>query len=276
MSGKKAALALLILTAIVTAAALLLPRLPQPQSYHDFADQRSWLGVPNFGNVISNIAFAIIGLFGLKLIFGSVRPGEPRVFVDSREKWPYAVMCFGLFLTAFGSAYYHLAPDNTRLVWDRLPMTIVFAALVAALIAERISLAAGLWLLPVLLAIGGWSVFQWWQSELRGAGDLRFYVAVQAYAVLVVLLMLVVPGHYTRRYDFGFAVGFYLLAKILETFDRQVFVVRHIVSGHTLKHLAAAAGGWWILRMISLRRPILVNINDAPTRDAAHKAQTVP
>jgi len=155
----------------------------------------------------------------------------------------------GLLLTSFGSSYYHLAPDNARLVWDRLPMTLVFMPLAAAMIAERISRKAGLWLLPVLTAFGAGSVWQWYASESRGAGDLRMYAAVQAYALLVLLLALLLPARYTRSADLGWVAGFYLLGKVLETADRQVFLLTgRTVSGHTLKHLAAAAAGYWMLR----------------------------
>ncbi len=47
----------LALAVAVATAALLVPRTPQPLSYHQFADQRSWFGIPNFGDVASNIVF---------------------------------------------------------------------------------------------------------------------------------------------------------------------------------------------------------------------------
>jgi len=180
---------------------------------------------------------------------------ERVVFVDPRERWPYVIAFAGMILVAIGSGYYHLAPDNERLVWDRLPMTVVFMALVAAMIAERISVRSGMLLLPVLLALGIASVWQWHWSEVHGAGDLRFYAAVQVYAVATLLVILLLPPRYTRSSDLLVVVGFYLLAKLLETFDRAVYSVGHVVSGHTLKHLAAAAAGWWILRMLEKRRP---------------------
>jgi len=67
---------------------------------------------------------------------------------------------------------------------------------------------------------------------------------------------MLLPARYTRSWDLGVAGSFYLLAKILETADRQVFSLGHLVSGHTLKHLAAAAAGFWILRMMEKRRPL--------------------
>jgi hypothetical protein len=243
----------LIFVAIAIAfIALLLPPIPQPLSYHNFADHRAWLGIPNFGDVVSNLPFALVGIGGLIVLW---TPNKVE-FADPRERWLYVVMFAGLILTAFGSGYYHLAPDNARLVWDRIPIMIVFMALLSAVIAERVSVGAGLWLFPVLEVAGIGSVLLWRASELRGHGDLRFYAAVQVYSILVLLLVLLFPARYTRGYDFAIVVGFYILAKILEETDRSVFSLGHFVSGHTLKHLAAAATSYWILRMLMKRKAI--------------------
>ena len=135
-------------------------------------------------------------------------------------------------------------------------MTLVFMSIVSAIIVERISVRAGLWLLPLLLLIGIASVFQWYASELRGADDLRIYAAVQAYSAVVLLVALLFPSRYSRGSDFAVVVGFYALAKALELLDKPIFDSGHVVSGHTLKHLAAAAAGYWILRMLQKRRAI--------------------
>ena len=242
------------LAAALIVVAVSLPRLPQPTDYHHFADRRGWLGIPNFGDVVSNVGFAIVGVLGLFALLR--RPSRVR-FLDPNEKWPYLIIFLGLILTAAGSSYYHLAPDNARLVWDRLPMTIVFMSLVAALIAERVSVSAGIALLPVLLAIGVGSVLQWRWSELQGRGDLRFYAAVQLYAMLAVLLALFLKPRYTRGSDLAVLAVFYLLAKVTETFDTRIFSFGNIVSGHTIKHCAAAVGSYWILRMLERRKPIV-------------------
>jgi hypothetical protein len=252
ISRSKAPLLLLAVAVVIAIVAVLLPPIPQPLAYHNFADQRGWLGIPNFGDVVSNVPFAVVGLCGLVFLAGP----RPQTFSDPRERWLYLVMFAGLILTAFGSAYYHLAPGNARLVWDRIPIMIVFMALVAAVIAERVSVGAGLALFPVLQAVGVGSVLMWRAGELEGHGDLRLYAAVQVYAILVLLLLLLVPAKYTRGSDFAVVVGFYVLAKILEEADRQVFALGHIVSGHTLKHLAAAAAGYWILRMLQRRTAV--------------------
>ena len=237
----------------VAIATMFAPRVAQPLAYHNFADNRSWLGIPNFGDVVSNLGFAFVGVWGLAVLLGTSR----RVtFVDLRERWAYLIVFAGMVLVAVGSSYYHLAPDNARLVWDRLPMTIVFMALVDAMITERISVKAGLVLLPLLLLVGIASVVQWHLSEVRGAGDLRFYAALQVYAVLALLVIVLLPARYTRNGDFVIIVGFYVLAKILELLDGAIFAAGHLVSGHTLKHLAAAAAGWWVLRMLEKRRPV--------------------
>jgi hypothetical protein len=240
-------------TLAVAVAAFLAPRIPQSQSYHDFADRRALLGIPNFGDVASNLLFAVSGGWGLVFLFA--KRGRER-FIDPRERWAYVFVFLGLLLTAFGSGYYHLAPDNARLVWDRLPMTLAFMGLVSAMISERVSVSVGCYLLPVLLSIGAGSVILWWYSEARGAGDLRFYAATQVYAVLILPVLLLLPPRYTRGYDFGVVFGLYVLAKIFETADRQIFSLdRHTTSGHTLKHLAAGAAGIWVLRMLENRHP---------------------
>ncbi|HEX8893989.1 MAG TPA: hypothetical protein VF783_11735 [Terriglobales bacterium] len=257
MISRRTGLILLLgVTVAVIVVDLFLPRIPQPQAYHNFADQRSFLRVPNFADVVSNVPFAVFGLWGLTFWLRSNSELNPDHFVDRRERWPYLVIFIGVLLTAFGSAYYHLEPSNARLVWDRLPMTIAFMAVVAAMIAERISVRAGLWLLPVLVLVGMSSVLQWYLSELRGAGDLRFYATVQAYSVLFLLIVLLLPPRYTRSSDLALVAGFYVLAKVLETLDKPIFELGHIVSGHTLKHLAAATAGYWILRMLQKRRPL--------------------
>jgi hypothetical protein len=257
ISNRASALLLLVLTAIVAVVFSLVPRIPQPQAYHLFADQRSLFGIPNFGDVVSNVPFGVIGIWGLLLLLSSNSGRLGVRFLDSRERWPYVLLFIGLLLTAFGSSYYHLSPNNARLVWDRLPMTIAFMAMVAAIIAERIRVRLGLWLLPILLLVGMGSVLQWYTSEASGAGDLRFYAAVQTYSALVLLLGLAFPKRYTRTSDLAVVVGFYALAKALESLDKPIFAVGHIVSGHTLKHLAAAAAGYWILRMLRKRQPVL-------------------
>lgn len=252
ISKRLACIFLLGSALLILVIGLLISPIPQPQSYHHFRDERSWLGISNAWNVLSNIPFALAGIWGIYLVF-FVHRKIP--FYDNRERLIWCSISLGLILVALGSGYYHLAPDNTRLVWDRLPMTIVFMSFVALLIFDRIDNRLGFWLWPFLLIIGIYSVFQWYISELHGAGDLRLYAAVQGYTALVAIVLLWVPSRFIRSRDIAIIVLFYGLAKVFEVFDSQIYsVTRGIVSGHTLKHLAGALAGVWIIRIMWKRK----------------------
>ena len=243
---KKELVAVLALTLAFALAAVLLPASPQPLAYHDFADHRHALGVDNFFDVVSNVAFLLSGIAGLVVVLG----GHTR-FEFASERWPWIVFFVGMVLTAAGSAYYHLSPDNETLFWDRLPMTIAFAALISTQIVDRLDVRAGLLLLAPMLLVGAASVVWWIATERRGAGNVLPYALLQGYAVLVLLLMAWLhPSRYTRGNDLFFIFGWYVFAKLLETFDRQILAFHDIVSGHTLKHLAAAAAAFVACRML--------------------------
>ena len=247
--GRLAVLGALLGAAVV--AAVLAPRIPQDPAYHRMADSRALGGIPNALNVVSNAAFVLVGVVGLT----SLRPGAAR-FREARERWPYAVFFAGLALTGAGSAYYHLAPDNERLAWDRLPLAITLMALFAAVIAERISVRAGLALLAPLVALGIASVFAWSASERRGAGDLRLYALVQFYPMLAIpVIVWLFPSRYTRGGALVAVVTCYALAKGFELLDAPLHSLGAVVSGHTLKHLAAALAGGWIWWMLVKRQP---------------------
>lgn len=252
VSKKTSLLILAVLFMLIFVIGLAIGPIPQPQAYHSFADQRSFFGIPNAWNVLSNIPFALVGIWGILLLLS---PGKVQ-FVDDRERWPWVGFSIGLILTAFGSAYYHLAPDNSRLVWDRLPMSILFISFLAALITERINVRLGLWLLPIMLIIGFYSVLHWYASEQRGLGDLRIYLGIQVITVLMALLMFIAPSPYDRRWDLSVVILFFGLAHLFETYDHQVFAFTgNKTSGHTLKHFAAAFAGLWLIRMIWKRKP---------------------
>lgn len=239
----------LAFTLLTLAAAFLLPPLPQPLDYHDFADQRGALGIHNFLDVASNAAFLLAGLAGLAVVFS----GRAR-FEFPAERWPYAVFFTGVLLTAAGSAWYHVAPDNESLFWDRLPMTIAFMGLVSSQVVDRISVRAGLALLGPMLLAGMASVVYWIATERAGAGNVLPYVLLQGYAVVVLLIMAILhPSRYTRGNDLYFIFGWYVLAKLLEHFDGPVLATSHLVSGHTLKHVAAAAAALVACRMLVRR-----------------------
>jgi len=239
-----------------TALVALLPRIAQDPAYHRFADRRTLWGVPHGLDVWSNLAFPLVGLWGLIRVVSAPAGGRDDPFTDPRERWPFAVVCVGVALTGLGSAWYHAAPDNARLVWDRLPMTLVFMGMLAAVVAERVSVAAGLVLLPVFLASGLASIAYWHASEAAGAGDLRPYVLVQFFPALAIPLMLwLFPARYTRGGDIVVVLVIYGAAKIFEVLDGRIFAMGGLVSGHTLKHLMAALACWWLIAGTMARRP---------------------
>jgi hypothetical protein len=245
---------LLAATLLLSAAIVFsLPPIPQDPGYHHFADQRPLLGVVNFGDVVSNIAFVVIGAAGLLSLYRR-RGGIDGAAGEGWPRWQYAVLFSGVVLTGFGSAYYHLAPDNERLVWDRLPMTVAFMALVSALVSERVSRRAGRLLFAPLIATGAVSVFFWAATEARGEGDLRFYALVQFGSIAtVVLLLLLYPSKEPSTRYFVVAIGWYAAAKLLEQGDAALFSLGGVVSGHTLKHLAAAAGAASLVALVRSR-----------------------
>ena len=210
--------------------------IPQDQSYHQFADMQTWLGTPNASDVWSNLPFVIIGIAGL--LWLARRPVPQR--------WMWLTFFGGVTLVGFGSAYYHLNPCDITLVWDRLPMTVAFMSLFAALIAERGNERLGTWLFAPLLAFGIGSVVYWHYTD-----DLRWYGVVQFGPLLVIPVLLVLrPSRYVRTFDIWVVLAWYAAAKILERTDAAIFSCGHLVSGHTLKHFAAAAGCAWVLRAL--------------------------
>ncbi len=239
----------LILIAGAIIGMAFVPPIPQDIHYHAFADRRTWLGIPNFLDVISNLPFVVVGLVGLAALRHGPLPGGLAELVTH-----YRIFFIGVLLTGFGSAYYHLEPNNTTLVWDRLPMTIAFMAFFAALVGESVSLKAGRRLLWPLLLIGILSVIYWHVSELLGRGDLRPYILVQFLPlVLTPYILLAFPSPFTRKHHLWWLVALYVLAKALELTDAFWFELTGIVSGHTLKHLAAALAGYCFYRALMVR-----------------------
>jgi hypothetical protein len=221
---------LLALALAMTLAVAAQPPIHQPLAYHRFADARTLLGVPNFWNVLSNLPFALVGLAGLAWM----AKHAARVERELRAAW--WVLFLGVALVALGSGWYHLDPRNATLVWDRLPMTLAFMAFFAIILGEHIDLRlAKLALWPLLLA-GVASVLYW-----RATDDLRPYALVQFLPVLLIPLVLLL---YPRRGSgvVWVALACYVLAKALEHFDAPIYAaLGHGISGHSIKHVAAAA-----------------------------------
>lgn len=264
-----------LLTAIIIAIIVVsfLPTITQNQSYHDFADKRAFIGIPNCFNVVSNVLFLVVSWAGLRSLWyrtrttdsdnsrGTVRKTPPfgRVscFIDPRERWPYFAFFLSVGMTSFGSAYYHLDPRDGTLLWDRIPMASGFLALLAATAAERIDVKLGTRLLVPLVALGLGTVAYWSITQNEGHGDLRPYALVQFGSAFVMLVLVsLFPPRYTRGFDLIVALTIYAIAKIFEAADGPVFAWTGVVSGHTLKHITAAISAYWIARMLCLRQAI--------------------
>lgn len=218
----------------------------QDMAYHAFADQRAALGIANFWNVMSNLAFLVVGSAGLLEVR---RHGADPL----RAAW--LTFFAGILLTAFGSGWYHLDPDNDSLAWDRLAMVIGFAGFVAIAVGEYVSHTWARLLLPPLLLVGIASVLYWIRTEHLGAGDLRPYALVQFLPMLAVpVLVLARRGRSDLGPYIGGMIALYVLAKLAEHYDAGIYSVGELFSGHSLKHIAAALGAAMLLAGLRRKR----------------------
>ncbi|MBV2121887.1 MAG: ceramidase [Candidatus Thiodiazotropha sp. (ex Ctena orbiculata)] len=222
---------------------LLIDPISQDAAYHHFIDTSRFLGIPNSLDVISNVAFLLVGAFGILFCLRNLTgPGHSAWFV----------MFAGIGLVGIGSIHYHWNPSNDALVWDRLPMSIGFMGLLTALLSEYVHRRLSCLLIPLVI-VGISSVLYGYFFE-----DLRLYVWVQFIPLLTLpFFMLLFRNGYTHQGLLIVALLLYALAKAAEAYDMAVFqMTREIVSGHTVKHLLAAAGCYAILVMLQRRKPI--------------------
>jgi hypothetical protein len=216
----------------------------QTPGYHNFADQRTIWGLHNFWNVVSNVPFLLVALWGVRAL------RSEAAFLQTWERTAYCVLLSGVALVAIGSGYYHLRPNDGTLVWDRLPMTVVFMSLLATTIGERISLNGGRLLIVPLLALGVASVVYW-----RFSGDLRLYALVEYYPLLALpLMILLFPPRYSGGAGLLGMAGFYALAKAFELLDHRIAALA-ATGGHPWKHAFAALAMLCYVNMVAHRRP---------------------
>jgi hypothetical protein len=226
-----------IITVSLIALLALHGPITQPAHYHDFADHSVAFGLPHAADVLSNAGFALVAIWGW-LVLWPRRASEPL-----RGGWPgYRLFLIGLLLTAFGSAFYHLAPDNARLLWDRLPIALVCAGLIGGVRGD-IKSRSGNGIEVIALALYGIASVAWWAiTEQNGAGDLRPYLLLQALALILIPLWQTIHRRpRTDRIAFAAAMALYVLARVAEVFDHEIAATFGFVSGHTLKHLIATA-----------------------------------
>lgn len=223
-------------------------RVPQWGNYHQFADTRTLWGIPNFWNVSSNIPFLTVSILG----FMSLRRQWTNHNLNKKEAVVFFILFLAVLLISLGSSYYHWLPDNDRLVWDRIPMTIVFMSLLSLTITERINAKLGFWLLFPLMMLGIFSVLYWRWTELSAQGDLRLYGLVQFYSmILIVFILFFFPKSYPPVKAYLGMFVFYGLAKLCEHFDFMIYSWGEWLSGHTLKHLFAAVSAYFLVVILN-------------------------
>lgn len=253
------------ISVVAVTAMLFIPPIAQDPNYHNLADRRVIGGIPNFLDVVSNAAFLIVGLLGLRTLV-QIREDRSRL-VEKQEAYPLVVAFAGTALIFAGSAYYHWAPSNETLVWDRLPMTFAFMGIFSMVLAERISVKAGINFLIPLLVVGAVSVAYWHMTEQSGQGDLRPYALVQFLPVLLIPIILwLFPARYSGTRYLVEMIGWYVLAKVLEFLDAAIWGwTGGWIAGHSLKHLAAAWAVYALVRYLKYRQRI-----PADSMDVSH------
>ena len=249
------ALKLLLVTVSLISIIVLffLKPIPQDENFHHFADVRSVFSIHNFWNVLSNIVFLLVGIAALQKLRSN------KLLLVAPIKAAYYIFFGGILLVAFGSAWYHYNPNNTTLVWDRLPMTIAFMSLLSIALAEFVTVTAGrIGLIPFLLT-GIFSIAWWQYGELHHNGDLRLYALVQFLPVLLLLLLLLFGQPvYNTRWGYLALFGAYILAKLAEHFDAGIYkITGGLIAGHFLKHIITAVGLWLFVLYLQKRKPIL-------------------
>jgi len=251
-----------ILLAIAASAVIgifFVPTFPQDTAYHTFYDQRSFYGVTNFWNVVSNLPFLIVGLAGFQMLAAHSQSHYIR-----QNRLAYYLFALGISLTAFGSAYYHLHPSNNTLLWDRLPMTLAFMSFFCIVISDYLSQRFAKIVLIPLIVLAASSVLYWRYTESIGAGDLRFYVLAQFLPLILIALVLLMFNQATLRTKMIWTtLVLYLVAKLLEAGDQKIYEVLEVVSGHTLKHLVAALAAYYLVA----RGNILAHVRASAPRE---------
>ena len=246
MITRREFLVLAVLAALLPVLFVGLGPIAQPAGFHDLADQRPILGISHFWNVVSNLPFLVIGVMGLHLLWGKRE--------EAAGAW--ATLFAGTALVALGSSWYHSEPNDATLVWDRAPIGIAFMGFFVALLVEHLNgiprrIARHLLVPGVLFSA---AAIWWWYEK----GDLSLWVWVQAAPMLAVVLVLaLLPARHTHRRYLAYALACYVAAKLFEVADLQVMQwTGGLMSGHAMKHLAAAGGVWCFYIMLRQRSVI--------------------
>lgn len=222
-----------IIISITLLFIILWSRLPQidAKTYFAFADSRKLLGIHNHLNVISNLPFILISLWGLKTI------RKKSHFFTKKENIYLVSFCVGVFLTGLGSSYFHYTPNPSTLVWDRIPMTICFSSLLALIINDRVNPNISMTIYYLLIPSGFITVF----GYAYGILNLRPYLVLQFGTLLfIIFTTLVFRVNKLSNRAIYLSVLSYVAAKFFEVYDIHLMQITNQISGHTVKHLFAA------------------------------------
>jgi len=217
-------------------------------NYHNFIDSQTIFNIPNFNNVISNIGFILLSFLGFAKVKSTNKKSDLLYFLLS-----------GIFLTGIGSGYYHWNPNNSTLVFDRLPMVIVFMTFFTFILANYIINKDYKTYFTLLLGTGIMSVLYWSYTESLGVGDLRPYILVQFLPIILIPIILLLFKQKNNNSYYIFPVlAFYILAKLSEHFDEFIYNVSgEIISGHSIKHFLAAIAAYYICKWVdSLQKTV--------------------
>jgi hypothetical protein len=234
-------LALIVIIVLIIAGPI-----PQKDSYHHFADQRRILGIGNFMNVITNLPFAYIGLLGIFIAYK---------VPDKMLRQITYLLFIGFLLLTLGSGYYHLYPNNTTLVYDRIPMSIIFMSFFSFIIYERIDKTTGYLAFVALNFIGIGTIIYWILSEQAGNGDLRWYAMVQFFPIVAIPIILWLYKSPFKHEKYIIPIFlFFGIAKFAESYDLKIYdLLGQTISGHSLKHLFMGVSAFYIIRMMKAR-----------------------
>ncbi len=216
---------------ILLLLAIFLPSIAQDQNYHNFADQRTLFGVKNALDTLSNLAFIIVGLFGLFNFYNN-----QYIKISNSFSVLLTLFFISIILTGVASFYYHLNPNDFTLVFDRLALTLVFTFILAMLATVKISERSGFHTLAELIILAPLSVLIWNYN-----GNLTPYVVLQFGGIILIILTLLFSKTQKQSPCFTSLIILYGFAKVAEFYDGQIFnLSQNLISGHTLKHLIAA------------------------------------
>ncbi|CAN6721916.1 unnamed protein product [Malus baccata var. baccata] len=236
---------------------LVTPKIPHSPKHHLYADMRNLLGVPNTLNVITTFPFLVVGVLGFVLC---VQGGFFNISLPG-EVWGWALFYAGTAGVAFGSAYYHMKPADSRVAWDTLPvnselqMMIAYSSLFSSFIVERLGGRIGLSCLFALLFCCAlsfvlsplWSCVKHLMEVVHDVPVDSVYsnsnnvicVPTKIYSLKILAL-----GHSIEailssvKNKSKFFTGVYLLSKFESVADKKIYRANHfIISGHSLEHL---------------------------------------